>query len=977
MKTPCIFLGNLVFALLLPTFTWAGAVITYHGRLLDQNDQPLEAANVTFRIRIFSPSPKKCLLYEESRTVNMTASQGVFVIPIGDGSGTRSGDDPGLTIENIFANNGTTISNLVCNSTSSYTSQTLDQREMIVSYDDHTGYGWDNLPSMALNYVPFSVNSHDTQNVGGTAAKSVLRVVDPNPANPAFDATPLTPAGFTQLMSLINGTSTQYEKAGKLNGTTVPSLTNGQVLGWNGGAWTAVTPMTSYTETDPSVKSFAKSNLPTCAANSFLKNDGSGNLVCVVASGTASGTVTSVAAGTGLKTDQASNAAITSSGTLAVDVGTGANQVVQLDSSSKLPAVDGSLLTNVVASSLSSSASINISGDIVSSNGNIQTNKSLTAKDALYLYDAKTPTPSSVGLKAPANVTASYILTLPTAQGTSGQVLGMSATTGQLSWISPSTGTVTSVTASAPLASSGGATPNISLPKVDATQDGYLSKTDFSAFNNKQPAGNYITTLTGDVTSSAFSSGSVTTTIANSAVTATKMNFGGVNSATSNLVVSDSTGKFYSFGCSTAGQVATWTVAGWGCAATSINALNDLPDVYVYAPGNVIFFGPGTSPPATESGGTGGNTVFGAKAMAVNQNGGQNTAFGAETLSSSTSSSENSAFGWQALLSNTTGQLNTSIGAESMIGNTTGSENSAIGTGALGGIGSGNNNSAIGAWSGQGLKSGSYNVIIGSQAVGSSPNSSTFNNNTIVGSRSARYLTTGADANVVLGYQAANNLTTGANNIIIGNNISAVTATSSNTLNIGNLIFANSVDGTGTTLSTGKVGIGVNSPAYKLDVAGDINTSTCFRIGASVVSGTCASDQRLKENIQDYSQGLKELLSVRLRTYRFNGLGEMPKTGETAVGVIAQELEQTNPDLVKPRLVKMHPEDTELTEIKTVDYSKFSYMLINAVKELYAKLVNQDQSLEIHNRQILALQKENAELKARLDRLEKSMQGSQ
>lgn len=139
-------------------------------------------------------------------------------------------------------------------------------------------------------------------------------------------------------------------------------------------------------------------------------------------------------------------------------------------------------------------------------------------------------------------------------------------------------------------------------------------------------------------------------------------------------------------------------------------------------------------------------------------------------------------------------------------------------------------------------------------------------------------------------------------------------------------------------LQDGRVGIGLTGPNYKLDVAGDINTSTCFRIGATTVSGSCTSDARLKKNIQDFNQGLKELLGIRLRTYQFNGLGEMPKTGETAVGVIAQEVEKTNPSLVKTRKILMHPDDQEKTEIKVVDYSKFSYMLINAVKELYGDI---------------------------------------
>ncbi len=167
--------------------------------------------------------------------------------------------------------------------------------------------------------------------------------------------------------------------------------------------------------------------------------------------------------------------------------------------------------------------------------------------------------------------------------------------------------------------------------------------------------------------------------------------------------------------------------------------------------------------------------------------------------------------------------------------------------------------------------------------------------------------------------------------------------------------------------SAGNVGIGIG-PTYKLDVAGDINTSTCFRIGATTVSGVCTSDARLKENVLDFTLGLDELLGVRLRTYEFNGLGEMPKTGERAVGVIAQELEKTNPNLVKTRLVKMHPDDTEKSEIKVVDYSKFTYMLINAVKQLYHKWF--DDSVVIH-REIASLKVENKDLKMRVDKTEK------
>lgn len=64
-----------------------------------------------------------------------------------------------------------------------------------------------------------------------------------------------------------------------------------------------------------------------------------------IGAGTGSGSVTSVVASTGL-----TGGTITVSGTIAVDVGTTANKIVQLDGSAKLPAIDGSQLTNLPAS---------------------------------------------------------------------------------------------------------------------------------------------------------------------------------------------------------------------------------------------------------------------------------------------------------------------------------------------------------------------------------------------------------------------------------------------------------------------------------------------------------------------------------------------------------------------------------------------------------------------------------------------------
>jgi len=63
---------------------------------------------------------------------------------------------------------------------------------------------------------------------------------------------------------------------------------------------------------------------------------------------------------------------------------------------------------------------------------------------------------------------------------------------------SPSSGgTVTSVTGTAPIVSSGGNTPAISIPTATTSVNGYLTSTDWNTFNGKQPAGTYVNSVSG------------------------------------------------------------------------------------------------------------------------------------------------------------------------------------------------------------------------------------------------------------------------------------------------------------------------------------------------------------------------------------------------------------------------------------------------------------------------------------------------
>jgi len=94
--------------------------------------------------------------------------------------------------------------------------------------------------------------------------------------------------------------------------------------------------------------------------------------------------------------------------------------------------------------------------------------------------------------------------------------------------------------------------------------------------------------------------------------------------------------------------------------------------------------------------------------------------------------------------------------------------------------------------------------------------------NVLVGAYSGYQLTTGI-GNIIIGYQsgydATYSPTTGSKNILIGFQAGTPATTTSNFLNIGNLIFATGINtATGTAISTGNVGIGTTGPDRKLDV---------------------------------------------------------------------------------------------------------------------------------------------------------------
>jgi len=111
--------------------------------------------------------------------------------------------------------------------------------------------------------------------------------------------------------------------------------------------------------------------------------------------------------------------------------------------------------------------------------------------------------------------------------------------------------------------------------------------------------------------------------------------------------------------------------------------------------------------------------------------------------------------------------------------------------------------------------------------------------------------------------------------------------------------------------------------------------------------GTMLSSRRFKEDIHDMGEASSGLLRLRPVTFRYK---EASADGVRPVqyGLIAEEVAEVHPDLVVY---------SRTGEVETVQYHKLAPMLLN--------------ELQKQHRRIDALQAENAELKARLEAVER------
>ncbi|MBQ8168870.1 tail fiber domain-containing protein, partial [bacterium] len=285
------------------------------------------------------------------------------------------------------------------------------------------------------------------------------------------------------------------------------------------------------------------------------------------------------------------------------------------------------------------------------------------------------------------------------------------------------------------------------------------------------------------------------------------------------------------------------------------------------------------------------------------------TAFGYQALKKGTLN-YTSAFGAHALTNATGLSLGCSaFGAKTLEANTTGLYNNAFGYMALAKNTTGSNNSAFGTYALSEITTGTQNTAIGTYALSSNLTGSY---NSGLGYGSCRYVT-------------------GSNKTCIGYN-SGPTA-----------------DAPDATTTTEVIYLGRSSTT-------------------SIVSGvpeiSVYSDKRLKDVKDEYKKGLEQIRGIVPKFFVYKN--DESKT--LKLGVIAQELQKVLPEAVE--------KNGDGYLVVRQEYIK--YALVNAVKQidkviqnLIAEVKTLVAKVNFHDHRIKKLEQENAELRARLEKLEK------
>ena len=314
-----------------------------------------------------------------------------------------------------------------------------------------------------------------------------------------------------------------------------------------------------------------------------------------------------------------------------------------------------------------------------------------------------------------------------------------------------------------------------------------------------------------------------------------------------------------------------------------------------------------------------GNTGVGWRSLFSDTTGNFNTGVGAGTLVLNTADS-NTAVGAAALLLNTSGHQNVAVGTDALVYNDTGPLNTAVSYQALFHNVSGLENTAMGDQALLDNTGGNFNVAVGGAAL---LNNTAGNDNTACGG-GALNDTTGND-NTALGFQAGILATTGSNNVYIGSGMSGV-AGESNACYIASIFNQPSANG---------VPVLINS-FNKL--------------------GTATSSKRFKRDIKPMDNTSEVLFSLKPVSFRYQK--EIDPAGTSQLGLVAEDVEKINPDLVvRDREGKAY----------SVRYDQVNAMVLNEFLKEHHKVQQQEAAIAELKSTILQQQKGIEALTSRLN----------
>jgi hypothetical protein len=289
----------------------------------------------------------------------------------------------------------------------------------------------------------------------------------------------------------------------------------------------------------------------------------------------------------------------------------------------------------------------------------------------------------------------------------------------------------------------------------------------------------------------------------------------------------------------------------------------------------------------------------------------ENTAVGDQALINNTADS-NTATGFKSLFSNTIGNHNTATGDQALFSNTEAGDNTATGYHAL-------FSNTI----------GSGNTATGEQALDSN---TTGNLNTAIGTHALLRSTTGR-FNVAIGESAGLDVFTANDVICIGSDVRG--ADVSNSCFIGNIFGQTSVGGV----------------AVFINQFGQL--------------GTVTSSARFKEDVKPIDKTSESLFSLKPVSFRYKK--EIDPAGISQLGLVAEEVEKVNPDLVV--------RDKE-GKPYSVRYDQVNAMLLNEFLKEHKEFLQEKNKAQEQSNAIARLEKQVAALTAGLQKVTAQVEAS-